>query len=71
MGVGIETGADGGGDKTASREVLRLREEESLSRSEAGVPGREIANTVEARRITPPIREDHFVGLGLGLLIAD
>lgn len=66
----METGSGGGGgDKAASREVLRLREAESLSRSN-GVPGREIANTVEARRITPPIREDHFVvGLGLVLIV--
>jgi hypothetical protein len=64
----METGSGAGGGKAASREVLRLREAESLSRSD-GVPGREIANTVDARRITPPIREDHFVGLGLVLLI--
>ena len=65
----METSSGGGEETAASREVLRLREAESPSRSE-GVPGREIANTVEARRITPPIREDHFVGgLGLALLI--
>lgn len=52
--------------------VLLLTDELSVSLSEAADPGREIVRTEEVRRMTLPMRADHFGLLGLELLmIAD
>lgn len=71
MGLGLTTGGRGG---ELSREparplVLLLRDELSVSLSEAAEAGREMVRTEEVRRMTLPMRADHF-GLGLELLMA-
>ena len=54
-------------DGSTSRDSVRLRERESLSRSVDGVPCRETVSLVEARRTARPIRpilEDLLGGVG-------
>jgi hypothetical protein len=52
--------------------VLPLRYELSVSFSKKGEFGREIVNTEEVRRLTPPMRADHFnLALEVLILVAD
>jgi hypothetical protein len=72
MGLGVVTTGGGGGEVSveASRPLeLPLRDVLSMSLSEEMEPGREMVSTEDVRRITLPIRADHF-GLVLGLVIA-
>ena len=71
MGLGVMTAGIGGelNAEFARALVLLAREELSVSLSEAAEVGREIVSTEEVRRMTLPMRADHF-GLGLVLLMA-
>ena len=72
MGLGVTTGGTGGelSVEFARALVLLLRDALSVSLSEAAEVGREIVSTEEVRRMTLPMRADHF-GLGLELLMAE
>jgi hypothetical protein len=71
MGLGVTTGGRGGELRLefARALVLLLRDELSVSLSEAAEVGREIVSTEEVRRMTLPMRADHFGLLGLVLLM--
>ena len=72
MGLGATTGGTGGelSVEFARALVLLIRDLLSVSLSEAAEVGREVVSTEEVRRMTLPIRADHF-GLGLTLLMAE
>ena len=70
MGLGVTTAGRGGEPSAefARALVLLVRDELSVSLSEAAEAGREIVSTEEVRRMTLPMRAEHF-GLGLELLM--
>ena len=72
MGLGVTTEGRGGelSIEPARPLVLLVRDELSVSLSEAAEAGREIVSTEEVRRMTLPMRADHF-GLGLEVLMAE